>query len=189
MAERSLFNYPMRNIHLENDKLTVRPIGTADISRQKQLIEEIYSMPSDDETLQYIPEKRLHSITEAQNWLGSTLLNIHCGRNQTHLITSKKSSKLLGIIDLIPPSVAREHYCLKRYPHFIEFYLNSSAKGKALMSALLPKVISGLKSNGVAELAAVVNRKNIAASKVLLKAGFKLVNSFDEKQDMYAISA
>ena len=179
----------MRNIYLENDTLIVHPISATDLQRQKELIKDIFSILSDEEILRYIPEKRLHSMTDAQNWLGTALLNIQCGRNRTHLITSKKNNQLLGIIDLIPPVVVKEHYRLKQYPHFIEFYLNSSAKGKALMSSLLPQIIRGLTGNGVEHLAAVVNKKNIPACKVLVKAGFMLMADFDAQQDLYALSA
>jgi predicted acetyltransferase len=57
------------------------------------------------------------------------------------------------------------------------------------MSAILPQMIAALKQNGIQEVAAVVNRLNTPASKVLLKAGFKCVNQFDYEKDLYSISA
>jgi L-amino acid N-acyltransferase YncA len=81
-----------------------------------------------------------------------------------------------------------EHYQLKNYPFFIEFYLKGSARGKALMSRLLPKMLEYLQENGVNDLAAVVNRRNIAAIKVLNRSGFYNDGNFDPIQDIYRCS-
>jgi ribosomal-protein-alanine N-acetyltransferase len=61
----------------------------------------------------------------------------------------KNSGALIGIIDIIPPSVSREHYRLEQYPFFIEFYLAGNAKGKAIMTKLLPEIIAELRFQGI----------------------------------------
>jgi RimJ/RimL family protein N-acetyltransferase len=81
-----------------------------------------------------------------------------------------------------------EYYQLDNYPFFIEFYLKGSAPGKALMSHLLPKVLEHLHQDGVDDLAAVDNRQNIAASKVLKRSGFYHDGNFDKKQVIYRYS-
>lgn len=170
---------------IEHDAYRIDPLGPDDIGDYEQLATEIYQLLSDEHTLQFLPEKKLSSITAAKNWLSAAILNFHSGRNQVHLIRSKSNGALLGVIDVIPPTVAQEHYQLAHYPFFIEFYLKSSARGKALMSRLLPKVVSHLQKDGIDEIAAVVNRRNLAASKVLKRSGFKLAGNFDQSQDLY----
>lgn len=170
---------------IENDAHRIDPLGPDDILHYEQLALEIYQLLSDEHTLQFLPQKKLASVRAAQDWLSAAILNFHSGRNQVHLIRSKKTGALLGVIDVIPPAVAREHYQLADYPFFLEFYLKGSARGKALMSCLLPKVISHLQRDGIDELAAVVNRQNIPAAKVLQRSGFKLAGTFDHAQDLY----
>jgi RimJ/RimL family protein N-acetyltransferase len=53
------------------------------------------------------------------------------------------------------------------------------------MSRLLPKVTAHLRNEGVDELAAVVNRQNLAAHKILKRSGFRLQGRFDHLQDIY----
>jgi RimJ/RimL family protein N-acetyltransferase len=170
---------------IEHGLYRIGPVGADDLLRYNELAGEIYQLLSDEKTLQFLPEKKLYSVEAAKSWLNTALLNFHSGRNQVHLIRPKAGGALLGIIDLIPPAVAREHYQLTHYPHFIEFYLKSTARGNALMSRLLPKVLAHLQAEGVNQLAAVVNRQNMAARKVLKRSGFRLQGNFDLLQDLY----
>jgi len=55
---------------------------------------------------------------------------------------------------------AKDHYRLKTYPHFIEFYLSEEIQTKGFMTGLLPNIISFLNHQGIENLAAVVHRKN-----------------------------
>ncbi len=91
----------------------------------------------------------------------------------------------MGVIDLIPPVVAMEHYEMEIYPFFIEFYLKGNASGKKLMSRLLLKVLEHLRLDGENAMAAVVDRRNIAATKVLKRSGFYHDGKFDPVQDIY----
>jgi len=170
---------------IENETCRIAPLGASDLQQYEQLAGEIYQLLSDEHTLQFLPEKKLSSVAAAKSWLNTALLNFHSGRNQVHLIRSKGTGTLMGVIDLIPPAVARDHYRLTKYPYFIEFYLKSCARGNALMSRLLPKVAAHLRNEGIDELAAVVNRQNLAAHKVLKRSGFRLQGKFDDLQDIY----
>ena len=170
---------------IEVDAHRIDPLGVDDIRHYEQLAAEIYQLLSDEHTVQFLPEKKLFSISDARNWLGAAILNFHSGRNQVHFIRSKLTGALIGVIDVIPPAVVQEHYRLAEYPFFIEFYLKGSARGKALMSKLLPKVVAHLRRDGIGRIAAVVNRNNLAASKVLRRSGFKLAGNFDMMQDLY----
>lgn len=179
----------MQPIYLENDFITLQPISADDLSVSTVLADEVHALLSDPLTIKYLPEKRLTTKSHAEGWLFGSLINLHCGRTATHLIRSKRSNKLLGVLDVIPSQVAAEHYNLTHYPVFVEFYLSTKAQGQLMMSAILPQVIAALRANGTKELAAVVNRKNIAASKVLLKSGFVRLQQFDIEKDLYALSA
>ncbi len=56
------------------------------------------------------------------------------------------------------------------------------------MSRLLPKVLQALEKQGVAKVAAVVNRRNYAASKLLAKCGFHYREPLDVCQDFYELT-
>ena len=179
----------MENIYLETDEFLLCPADKPEVLKGLRLTEDLFNLLSDKETLRYLPEKHISSVQEAEQWLCTTLLNIHCGRNQTHLIISRNSRRLIGIIDIIPPLVAKEYYRLGDYPYFIEFYLRRSVTGNSLMSNLLPKVVQLLKDNGINSIAAVVHRQNSAACKVLRRSGFQKEQWFDLNQDLYSLSA
>jgi ribosomal-protein-alanine N-acetyltransferase len=137
--------------------------------------------------LRFIPEKRLLSVADAERWLNGAIINSHSGRNSVHFITCKNTGALVGIVDIIPPSVAKEYYQLNHYPFFIEFYLDTNAKDKAIMTGLLPLIVADLKQQGIQHMAAVVNRKNFAARRVLGKSGFIYSAAFDPIQDFYEL--
>lgn len=179
----------IRPLHIETDNLLLHPFMAADLARYEQLVTEIFDLLSNEDTLRYIPDKELHSLTDAEVWLRAAVLNAHSRRNTVHFLTDKRTGKLIGVVDIIPPLVARQHYQLSEYPYFIEFYLAASAKGKSIMTMLLPQVMTELSAQGISQVAAVVNRKNKAASKVLNKAGFIYQIPFDALQDFYRYRA
>jgi RimJ/RimL family protein N-acetyltransferase len=69
----------------------------------------------------------------------------------------------------------------------VEFYLGSFASGCYLMTELLPAVVEQLLEAGIGRIGAVVNRRNVAAKKVLKKARFKKKHAFDLEQDFYEV--
>jgi RimJ/RimL family protein N-acetyltransferase len=172
-------------IYLDKGPVFIHHFRTEELARFGQLAREIYQILSDEETLCYIPEKRLHSVAEAESWLQNAILNFHCGRSFIHFITDKRSGKLLGMIDIVSPERAKEYYRLKKYPHFVEFYLRSNAKGRNIMSGVLPRVMMQLHQQGIPAVAAVINRRNHAAFKVLSRSGFTYQFPFDRTQDLY----
>ncbi|MFC0513177.1 GNAT family N-acetyltransferase [Mucilaginibacter angelicae] len=178
----------LQPVSLENDRLYIHPFRSEDFNRYEKMVTDIYQILSDDDTLHFIPEKRLGSMADADTWLKSTILNFHCGHNFVHFITEKVSGKLLGIIDIISPQIVRAHYRLEQYPYFIEFYLSGKARGRKIMTTLLPEIIAELRQRNIRVLGAVVNKKNHAAQKVLLTAGFIYQSPFDPVQDLYQLS-
>lgn len=175
----------LKPIFLENDKLLIHPFRPEDLQRFEQLTQDIFSILSDDHTLKFIPGKRLHSLEEAATFLKTMVINYHSGLNYIHFITDKQLNKVVGIIDLISPTVAKAHYQIDHYPFFIEFYLSGFASGCYIMTEILPAVIDNLLQQGIPSIGAVVNRKNIAARKVLERAQFTYKEPFDAVQDFY----
>ena len=175
----------LQPINFETETLKIHSFRISDIDDHRQLAADVLSIFSDSFTLKFVPTKRLNSIESAQDFIKTTIINHHIGRSHLHFITSKETQRVVGVVDLISPEVAKEHYKLDDYPYFIEFYLLKFQSGKAKMSAVLPFFIKHLQDNGLDKLAAVVNRNNQAAIKVLERSGFKLKTKFDILQDLY----
>ncbi|MCC8407752.1 GNAT family N-acetyltransferase [Mucilaginibacter sp. UR6-1] len=178
----------LQPVCLENKNYIIHPFRSEDMKRYGKLVKEIFHLLSDDDTLHFLPEKRLRSVSEADAWLQGAILNFHCGRNFIHFITDKVTGKLVGMIDIISPEVAMTNYRLDDYPYFIEFYLAGSARGQKIMSTLLPGVVAELQERNITILGAVVNRRNTAAQKVLARTGFRFRAAFDPVQDLYELS-
>lgn len=157
----------LKPISLENDKLLIHSFRPEDLERFGQLSHDIFSILSDDHTLKYIPGKRLHSLEEAEFFLKTMIINYHSGLNYIHFITDKKLNKVVGLVDLISPEVAMAHYKIDHYPFFIEFYLSGFASGCYIMTEILPVIVDNILEQGIPSIGAVVNRKNIAAKRVL----------------------
>ncbi|SEO11104.1 Protein N-acetyltransferase, RimJ/RimL family [Mucilaginibacter gossypiicola] len=178
----------IKPICLDYEPWQIHGIRPEELKRHKQLIKEIHQVLTDQQTLQYLPEKRIHALAEAESWLSTAILNYYCAKCYTHLITERSTGKLVGMIDIIPPETSREHYELPEHSYFIEFYLNSNHIGKNLMSSMLPLVLNAMQEQGIKSVAAVVNRQNHAAKKVLMRSGFSYDRRFDILQDLYIVT-
>lgn len=172
-------------IHITVENFEVSPLDGDDVKRFDQLAEEVYAILSDEHTLRFIPEKRLNNSEEALLWLKLSILNFHSGRNYIHMIRSKVTGKIVGIIDVLSPTLVKEHYQLPSYSHFLEFYIKGEHQGGALMSKILPKVLQNIKNQKINVVAAVADRKNYAARKVLEKSGFSNIEPFDTNKDLF----
>ena len=177
----------IRAITFETDRFLIHGFRAEELGRFDSLATEVFRILSDDHTLRYLPSKRLRNVNEAKVFLQGMLLNFHAGRSFLHFITDKASGKVVGMIDLISPALAMEHYRIPRYPFFLEFYLGSFATGCYLMTEVLPAMVSEFLDQGVDCIGAVVDRQNIPAKKVLKKARFSRSCSFDTLQDLYEL--
>ena len=175
-------------ICLDYEYWQIHSFRPEELARHKHLIKEIHRLLTDLQTLQFLPEKRIHALAEAENWLKSAILNYYCGKNFIHLITERKTCRLIGMIDIIPPETSMKHYELAEYSYFVEFYLNSEVTGNNLMSSVLPLVLEAMQQQEIKQVAAAVNRQNHAAKKVLLRSGFNYHSRFDILQDLYMIN-
>ncbi|WEA01710.1 GNAT family N-acetyltransferase [Mucilaginibacter sp. SJ] len=176
-------------IYLEHDAHIIQSFSPDDLSRWSVMADDVFELLSDKQMLKYLPSKRLRSVRDADNLLKNALLNLYCGRNYIHFIRKKSDNQIIGIIDVVSPDLAKEHYDLQQYPYFIEFYLKSEYSQKRLMSSLLPHFLESLRSQSVLKVAAVIHRQNTAARKLLYRAGFNYRNLFDATQDIYEFSA
>lgn len=175
-------------VSFENDNLLIHPLRPEDLNRYDEIVNDIYEILSDDVTLKFLPSKRLNNISKAEVFFNNMIINYHSNRNYIHFITEKKSSKVVGLIDLISPTVAMEHYDIEHYPFFIEFYLNSNYCGNSIMSDILLPIVNLILAQDILSIGAIVNRKNTAARKVLEKSKFVYKNRFDRLQDLYEIT-
>lgn len=178
----------IRPIDFETDRFIIHGFRAEELSRFDSLASDVFRILSDDHTLRYLPAKRLRNVNEAKTFLQGMLLNFHAGRNYLHFITEKSSGKVVGMIDLISPGLAMEHYVVPRYPFFIEFYLGSFATGCYLMTEVLPAIVAEFLNQGIDCIGAVVDKGNIPAKKVLAKARFSRKYSFDATQDFYELN-
>jgi len=174
-------------IYFENSRYLIHGFRPIDLERFADLTAEVFRILSDERTLRYIPFKRMGSLKETEAFLREMVISFHTGKNLLHFITDKATGTVVGMIDLISPALAREHYRINDYPFFVEFYLGSFASGCYLMTELLPAVVEQLLEGGIGRIGAVVNRRNIAAKKVLKKARFKKKHVFDLEQDFYEV--
>ncbi|HEY4196987.1 MAG TPA: GNAT family N-acetyltransferase [Mucilaginibacter sp.] len=163
----------------------ISPLKGEDLHRFDIMAEEVYAILSDEQTLRFIPEKRLKSKQEAVKWLQLSVVNFYTGRNYIHLIRAKSTGEILGIIDILSPGLVRDHYQLPSYPHFVEFYIKGELQGGSLMSKILPEVLQIIKKQNINVISAVADRNNLAAQKVLEKSGFAKVKRFDSTKDLF----
>jgi RimJ/RimL family protein N-acetyltransferase len=163
----------------------ISPLKGEDLPRFDIMAKDVYDILSDEQTLRFIPEKRLSSQQEAVKWLQLSVVNFYTGRNYIHLIRAKRTGKIWGIIDILSPALVRDHYQLSSYPHFVEFYIKGELQGGSLMSKILPKVLQLIKNQDIDVIAAVADRNNFAARKVLEKSGFANVKRFDSTKDLF----
>jgi ribosomal-protein-alanine N-acetyltransferase len=176
-------------VHLENENLIIQSFDATDFQRWSEMVDDIYALLSDNQTLKYLPFKRLSSRAAADIWLKNALISLHCGRNYLHFIRTKSNGRIIGLIDVISPALAKEHYFLQKYPYFIEFCIKTEYSQKKLMSSLLPDFLASLRNQQIGEIAALIDRQNIAAQKVLSRSGFNYDRFFDDTQDVYQLSA
>ncbi|UOE51326.1 GNAT family N-acetyltransferase [Mucilaginibacter sp. SMC90] len=172
-------------VHIDHKDYFVHAFRPEDIQKESLVSSDILAIFSDKATTRYLPGKKLRTLKQAEAYFRGNLLSYHAGKNFLHFIREKQSGSVIGLVDLISPEVAREHYRLDHYPYFIEFYLKSEYHGRRIMGKLLPEFLKQLKSRDIKSIGAVVNQGNTAAQKVVTKAGFSFVSGFDLLQDLY----
>ena len=177
----------LKPIRCTVEEFEVSPLNGDDMDRFDQLAMEVCNILSDEKTLRFIPEKRLNNKEEAIQWLKLSILNFHSGRNFIHMIRTRLTGEIVGIIDFLSPTLVREYYQLPSYPYFVEFYIKGEHQGDSLMSKILPEVMQVIKNQHINVIAAVADRNNFAAQKVLERSGFANIKRFDATKDLFQI--
>jgi RimJ/RimL family protein N-acetyltransferase len=175
-------------IYMQSKNYLIHSFGPEEIANIEALANHVYMILSDAVTLKFLSRKRLHSVEEAKELLKNNVLSFHAGRNYLHFITDKTSANVVGMINLISPETAKEHYSFTEYPYFIEFYLSGQQTGKSVMSTLLPLFVAALRNRNINQVGAIAHRDNIGSKKVLEKSGFVYNGAFDTTQDYYKIN-
>ena len=167
-----------QNFHL-------RRFGAEDMLRYDSLVADLQHIFSGDQTLKFVPRRRLDSREKAETYLQMTILKCTSKSDLVFFLTDKSTGQVVGVVEIVSPETAKLHYHLSEYPHFIEFYLSEHLQARGLMSGLLPGIVVYLKKNGISRIAAVADRQNHKACQVLTKTFFKNHGLFDLKQDFY----
>lgn len=175
-------------IRLENETLIIQSFDAKDLEHWSAMVNDVYALLTDNRALKYLPFKRLRSLGDADKLLKNALISLHCGRNYLHFIRKKTDGTIIGFIDVISPALAKEYYTLQQYPYFIEFCIKTEYAQQKLMSTLLPDFLRSLRDQKINNIAAVIDRQNVAAQKVLSRSGFNYYQFFDVKQDLYRFS-
>jgi RimJ/RimL family protein N-acetyltransferase len=116
-------------------------------------------------------------------------VNFYTGRNFIHLIRHTLTGKIVGIIDVLSPALVMTYYRLSSYPYSLEFYVKAEFQGDSVMSKILPLVLQKIKKQNINTIAAVADKGNVAARKVLEKSGFSNIQPFDLKKDLFELSS
>jgi RimJ/RimL family protein N-acetyltransferase len=172
-------------INLEDEQFYLHTFRPQDINQIPEIATELYEILRDKNRLKYLPNKMLYSHLDAELLLKNALINFHSGRHYFYFIRCKSNGQLTGFIDVISPLMAREFYSLSEYPYFIEFFISKAFAGKRILSNLLPQFLTKLASQNFNSIAAVVDRRNTPAKKVLDRSGFAFSRIFDPFLDMY----
>jgi len=175
----------MDPINITVGNIQVCALNADDIPRFADMANEVFEILSDDTTLKFIPEKKLKNALEAEKWLQSSVINYYTKRNYIHLIRSKESGSILGMVDILSPELIQDHYRLKDYPYFIEFYIKRQARNSSLMTRILPCIVEAMTEQGITKISAVADKRNVPAKRVLAKSGFKYRTKFDIFKDLY----
>lgn len=179
-------------INLSDGKTSIHPFRNSDMTEKKmeQIIQDIYSIYSNNETVKYIPEKKINTFKEAINRFQKIRLNYGLKTSYTHFITVNSIGRIVGEINIISPLGASD-YKIPNYDlsnvWFIEYAKNIDLGKFGLITRSLAVVISNLKKQGISKIGAVCFRENKASIKILLNLEFEKIAQFDVYQDYYEL--
>lgn len=172
-------------ILIETEDLLLHTFRAEDMTRFQSLSRDIHQLFGQHSSTTFLPHKKLSDVAQAEVLLHTALFNQYNGNSQWFFITQKTRQRTIGMIEVITPNVAKQHYQLEQYPHFIEFCLSPDHIGKGIMSRLLPKLLDKLKQKGIQKIGAVAHPKNLSAVRVLHKSGLIKKTAFDAIRHLY----
>lgn len=176
----------LKPINLDNGLIQIHPLRSSDIIRTDEIESDLFEIFGDIDSIPYNKEK----YVENKETLSIHMLGVSIGYQQqiryTHFLTLKESNKIIGEIIILSPKSVKEAYGLEGM-WIIEFYLNKQFWNNGIMSDAIQAIILNMKQQGIANIGALVDRKNIPSVRVLEKVGFVNYQNFDLKQDLYKI--
>ena len=69
----------------------------------------------------------------------------------------------------------------------IEYFLNKQAWNLGIMTGAIVAIVRNMQAQGINNIGALVDRRNLASIRVLEKAGFTKAKHFDLRQDYYEL--
>ena len=173
-------------ITFETQHFLIHPLRQIDMARHDKIMQDVFEILSDEDATEFIPEKRLKTINEAQDLMLGVVLSYQYKRSYTHFITIKDISKVIGVINLISPETIKESYQgLPEYNWMVEYYIHRLAWDRGIMSEILPIFKTLVLAQGINKLGAICKQQNYASIKVLEKSGFSKKYRADYIQDYY----
>lgn len=177
----------LKPINIESDIIQIHPLRPIDITRIQNIENDIYEILSDNESTEYIPEKRLSNRKAASDRVYSFIVGYQTSSSYAHFITDKRTQKVIGVINIISPERAKQSYKIDKYDWMIEYYLHKDYCGKGIMTGIVGSVCKRLKGQGFNTVAAICDRNNHASIRLLEKVGFHKTKPFDIKQDYFEL--
>lgn len=172
-------------ILVDTPQFILHPFGATEMKRIDSLSRGIQQLFSSERHHVFLQHKKLDGTSQAEALLHTALFNQFNGTGQWYFITEKTNKKTIGMIELISPSGAKQHYQLDNYPYILEFCLSEEYIRKGIMGKVLPKFVECLKKKEINHIGAVVNLKNLKAIKVLKKSGIDKQTHFDAISNLY----
>ena len=152
---------------LETKNLILRQISPKDDH-------EVFALRSNPETMKFIPRPLAETIEDAQKFITDCNASIEKNDLINWAITSKKEDQLIGMIGffrLQPENFRGE----------LGYILNPNFHGKGIMKEALDKALQfGFRTLNFHSIEAVIDPRNTASEKLLVKANFKKEAHFKE---------
>lgn len=165
----------------------IHPLRAVDQVRMSEIQNEIYGILKDSLNTQYIPEKRLLDIKAAKDRMFGFIMGYQTGLSYAHFITDKRTSKVIGLIDVISPEKAKHTYIIDKFDWMTEYFLYKDYWGQGLMTGIVGAVCHRIKMQGIETIAAICDKNNLNSIYLLEKIGFLKTKSLNIKQDYFEL--
>lgn len=152
---------------LETENLILRQINTNDVTA-------VFKLRSNAETMKYIPRPLAKTMDDALTFINEGTTSIEKNELINWAIANKTENKLVGMIGFFrmqPENFRGE----------IGYILNPDFQGKGIMKEAIDAAISyGFEHLKFHSIEAVIDPRNVASEKLLLKVGFEKEAHFKE---------
>ncbi|WP_320005385.1 GNAT family N-acetyltransferase [Shiella aurantiaca] len=173
-------------IRLESDLIEIHPLGEREFREMVRVVNDLYEILGDAETMKFIPEKLVKDRQEIELRLIGFVSNYEKEEGFTHFLSHKKYNKIIGGINIIPPKKIKIAYNISD-EWFIEYYLNKTLWGKGIISGVLNAIVKNMQNQGINKISALCHPDNIASIHILNKIGFKDIETMILGQKYYRL--